>query len=168
MLCGMIARTGIVALALLALTGCAGLPPQIDQRTTLGPTAKQMYIFRIASDSGRTPTFEETTRWEDQLDVRISRYLAEHPEVANAPDVSTFRFERRVTVGMTREQILLLLGPPLAVTSDAAEMEKLARRFWPQLKGNAKEAWVYPLGWRMFLDAQRAIDITQYVPRLGD
>jgi hypothetical protein len=163
MLIGMIARGSAVIVALVVLAGCAALSQRIDQRVMLGPTAKQMWTARVASESGRTPSFEETARWEDQLDVRISRYLAEHPEVANASDVSLFRFERQIGVGMNKEQIQILLGPPIRVTSDTAEMEKLARRFWPLIKPEAKEAWEYPLGWRVFVDAERVIDITQFL-----
>lgn len=165
MLPGMNARTSIV-LALLLLSGCASVA-RIDQRTTQGPTAKQMWVYRVMTDNRREPTFEETTHWDTQLDRRISRYLVEHPEVANSDDVSTFRAERQVTVGMSKEQVAILLGPPAQTTTNTAEMEKLARRFWPQIKGHATESWVYPLGWRMFFAGDRVIDITQFVPASG-
>ena len=81
---------------------------------------------------------------------------------ANALDVSTFRFLRQVTVGMDKEQVLILLGAPVAVSGDEAQMEKIARGYWADIKGNATEVWVYPLGWNMFFAGQRLIDITQY------
>jgi hypothetical protein len=79
--------------------------------------------------------------------------------------VSTFRFYRRVAVGQTKEQVLILLGPPSAVTTDQAEIEKLARKYAPAIKGNATEAWVYPLGWSLFFAGPRLVDITQYLER---
>ena len=41
-------------------------------------------------------------------------------------------------------------------------MEKLARRYWPSIKGNATEAWVYPEGWRLYFKDSIVVDITQY------
>ena len=163
MLLAMFARRGAI-FALVVLTGCASLPPRIDQRATLGPTAKQMFTFRMTAQNGREPTFEEMSRWQDQMDQLISRYLAEHPEVANAMDVFTFRYERQVGIGMSKEQVLILMGAPVQVTADAAEIEKLAGRFAAQIKGNATEVWVYPVGWRLFFAGQRVVDITQFVP----
>ncbi len=43
-------------------------------------------------------------------------------------------------------------------------METLARAYWPAIKGgNVTEAWVYPLGWRLFFNGPRIVDITQYL-----
>jgi hypothetical protein len=71
---------------------------------------------------------------------------------------------RQVTVGMERELVLLLLGPPVLGAKEAAEIEKLARGYWPLVKVNKPtEAWLYPQGWRLFLDDARIVDITQYL-----
>ena len=95
---------------------------------------------------------------------RISQYLARNPALANSLNVTTFRITRQVTVGMERDLVLLLLGPPVLFAKDTAEIEKLARRFWPQVKNNnPKEAWLYPQGWRLFVDDTRVVDITQYL-----
>jgi hypothetical protein len=155
----------IVALVVVAalLVGCAVRRP-VEQRTTQGPTARQMLDVRVLTQAGREPTFEERRQWDNQLEDQISAYLRAHPEKANALDVSTFRFTRQVTVGMDQEQVLILLGPPLAVSGDQAEMEKIARGYWPAIKGNATEVWVYPLGWNLFFAGPRLIDITQYQP----
>ncbi len=156
---------GTIALALLlaALTGCASAP--LEQRTTQGPTAEEFWTYRVLLLNGREPNFDERRHWDDEIDQRISEYLRAHPEAANSLDVSTFRFYRRAAKGMTKEQILILLGPPDSVTTDPGEMEKLARRYWPAIQGNATEAWVYPLGWRFYFAGPRVIDITQYLPR---
>jgi hypothetical protein len=179
MLLAMMAKIHLTVLSVLmlapALAGCGSLasslgetlPARIDQRSSIGPTARQMFIFWSAEQNQREPSFEEMTRWHDQMDSKISRFLGEHPEVANAADVQTFRYDRQVTLGMTKEQVLILLGPPVSVTSDEGDMEKLARRFWPQIKGNATEVWVYPVGWRIYFAGQRVVDITQYVPRFS-
>jgi hypothetical protein len=65
---------------------------------------------------------------------------------------------------MTKEQIVILLGNPETTTTDPAEMEKLARRYWPAVKARAKETWTYPLGWRFYFAGDRVVDITQYLP----
>ena len=66
--------------------------------------------------------------------------------------MSTFRFIKQVTVGQTDEQVVILLGPPLARISDAAEMEKLARQYWPAVKENEpSEVWTYPSGWCIYM-----------------
>jgi hypothetical protein len=148
----------------LALAACAALRP-LEQRTTQGPTAQEFWMYRVLLTNGREPNFDERRHWEDQIDDQIGRYLRAHPEAANSLDVSTFRFFRRASVGMTKEQVVILLGSPEAVTTDPAEMEKLARKYWPAVKGQAKEAWVYPLGWHLYFADSRLVDITQYLPR---
>ena len=67
-----------------------------------GSTDEQIWMALIMERSGRQPSFEESNAWRDQMDRRISRYLAEHPEVANSYDVHTFRFDKQVVVGMTK------------------------------------------------------------------
>ena len=164
----MIRGVGVRALLfvalLAALAACAGAPR--EQRTLQGPTALEMWVASVAARAGRVPTFDERGQWESQMDQRISRYLSQHPEVSNSPDVSNFSFLRQVGVGMSKEQALLLLGPPLGAVTDVAEIEKLARAYWPAIKaGGVTEAWVYALGWRLYFDGPRIVDITQYVER---
>jgi hypothetical protein len=148
----------------VALGGCITRPQTIEQRATTGPTSEQMLNIKVMTAAGREPTFEEKRQWEAQVEEKISGYLRQHPDKANALDVSTFRFLRQVTVGMDKEQVLILLGPPIAVSGDQAQIEKVARGYWPNIKGNATEVWVYPLGWNMFFAGQRLVDITQYLP----
>jgi hypothetical protein len=136
----------------------------VEQRSTQGPTAQQMLNLRVLAQSGREPTFEEKRQWDAQMEERISTYLRQHPDKANALDVSMFRFTRQVAVGMDKEQVLILLGAPASVTDDQAEMEKIARGYWSAIKGNATEVWVYPRGWNLFFAGQRLVDITQYLP----
>jgi hypothetical protein len=67
---------------------------------------------------------------------------------------------------MTREQVVILLGVPVVATKDAAEIEKLARGYWPLIKPkNVTEAWLYPQGWRLYLGESKVADITQYAGR---
>jgi hypothetical protein len=143
--------------------GCA-TGRDLEQRTTQGPTAQQMFNLRVLSQNGREPTFEERRLWDQEIEERIGVYLRAHPEKANALDVSAFRFLRQAAVGMDKEQIMILLGPPVTLTADQAQMEKIARGYWPQIQGNATEVWVYPLGWNLFFAGQRLIDITQFLP----
>jgi len=151
------------ALVALAVGACAMAP--LEQRTTQGPTAQELWTYRMILQNGREPNFDERRHWEDQLELRISEYLRAHPQAANSLDVSTFRFYRRAAVGMTKEQVLILLGPPEGITTDPAEMEKLARRYWAAMKDGVTEAWTYPLGWRLYFAGGRLVEITQYLPR---
>ena len=161
-----VSARGLLLLALCALIvgGCAARRGPVEQRSTQGPTSTQMLNFRVLAESGREPTFEERRQWDGVVEEKIAAYLRAHPEKASALDVSTFRYLRQVTVGMDKEQVLILLGAPLSVSGDQAQMEKVARRYWADIKGNATEVWVYPLGWNMFFAGQRLIDITQYLP----
>ena len=158
-------RLVLVSCAVVAVVmgGCA-TRGQVEQRTTQGPTAQQMLNLRVLGQTGREPTFEERRQWDEQVEQRIGAYLRAHPEKANALDVSTFRFLRQVAVGMDKEQVLILLGAPASISDDQAQMEKIARAYWPQIQGNATEVWVYPLGWNLFFAGQRLIDMTQFVP----
>ena len=154
----------MVSLALIV--GCAMRKP-IEKRTTQGPTAQQLWAWRMASQLGREPDFDERRYFDDELELRIARYLREHPDDANAFGVTAFRFDRQVSVGMSREQVAILLGPPVAQTEDSAAMEKQARKFWPDIKPRARAAWTYPLGWTVYFgEEERVVDITQfYTPR---
>jgi len=159
------ARLSLIVVVALLMGACAFLAKQreVEQRTTQGPTAQQMFNLRLLGDSGREPTFDERRQWDEQIEQRIGAYLREHPEKANALDVSTFKFLRQSAVGMDKDQILILLGAPLAVSTDQAHMQQLARRYWSLIQGNATEVWIYPLGWNMYFAGQRLVDITQYV-----
>jgi hypothetical protein len=151
--------------AVLLLAGCAKWGPPLEQRTTHGPTARQLWTLRMSLANGRAPTLDERRHWEDELELRISQYLHQHPEAASSLHVSTFRFDKQVVTGMAKEQVLILLGGPDGVTADQAAMEKLARRFWKELQGNVTEAWVYPLGWTFFFTGPTLSAITQYLER---
>jgi hypothetical protein len=154
-------RIAVVALALL-VAGCYSMRVK-EQRTTEGPLAEDIWTMKVLMANGREPNFDERRRWDNAMEQRIGQYLRENPEAANSLDVSTFKFIRQVSVGQTSEQVLILLGPPMSRTADQAEMEKLARQFWPAIKeGEPTEAWVYPSGWRIYIKDKTVVDITQY------
>lgn len=156
------ARGLLVAVVVAALVGCAARKP-IEQRTTQGPTARELWAWRMTSDLGREPNFDERRHFDDELERRIGRYLAEHPEDANAFGVAALRLDGQVSVGMSGEQVAILLGPPAARTADAAAMEKQARRFWPDIEPRARAAWTYPLGWTLYFgEEERVVDITRF------
>ena len=152
----------VLVAGLLILAACASYRVK-EQRTTQGPLAEDLWMTNVILANGREPNFDERRHWNNQIEYRISQYLHQHPEAANSLDVSTFRFVRQVSVGQTAEQVLILLGPPTAKTTDEAEMEKLARKYWPSIKGNATEAWVYPAGWNLYFKDATVVDITQYL-----
>ena len=154
-------RVAILGLVLV-LAGCSSMRTK-EQRTTEGPMAEDIWTLKSLIANGREPNFDERRRWDNALEQKIGQYLRQNPEAANSVDVSTFRFIRQVTVGQTDEQVLILLGPPLAKIADTAEMEKLARQYWPSVKENEPtEVWTYPSGWRIYMKDKTVVDITQY------
>jgi outer membrane protein assembly factor BamE (lipoprotein component of BamABCDE complex) len=156
-------RALVVLLPLVALLGCATHYP-IEQRTTEGVSAETLFVDKSFRQNGREPTFEERQTWETRMDQQISAYLREHPEAANSLEVSKFRSLHQATVGMTKEQIRILLGAPVEMITDRAQLEKVARKYWPEIRDRAQEAWVYPLGWNLYFDGDQVVDVTQYVP----
>jgi hypothetical protein len=148
--------------SLLVLAACASYRTT-EQRTTQGPLAEDLWMTSVILANGREPNFDERRHWNNQMEYKISQYLHKNPDAANSLDVSTFRFVRQVSVGQTAEQVVILLGPPRSKTTDEAEMEKLARGYWPSIKGNVSEVWVYPAGWRLYFKDSKLIDITQYL-----
>jgi hypothetical protein len=143
---------------LLLVAACATLDSV--QRATEGPAADEMWKARFFRGYGRPPTFDETSAWEDQLDQRVSEYLTRHPEIATSPRVSSFRFHRRVSAGMTKEEVILLVGAPDARITDRAAMEAAARQFWPAIKERAREMWTYPGGWQFYFEGDRLAALT--------
>ncbi len=147
----------------LAVAGCA-LKKPTEQRTTEGLTAREMFTYRVMLQNRREPTFEERRTWDDTIEQQISAYLRTDPEAANSLAVTKFRVLRQASVGMTREQIRILLGAPTEATTDRERIEKIARKYWPDVRDSATEAWVYPLGWNLYFRGETLVDITQYLP----
>jgi hypothetical protein len=157
-------RVAVVALVLI-LAGCASWRIK-EQRTTEGPMAEDIWTMKVLMANGREPNFDERRRWDNAMEQRIGQYLRQNPDAASSMDVSTFRFIRQVTIGQTSEQVLILLGPPLARVTDAVEMEKLARQYWGAVKENEpSEVWTYPSGWSIYMKDKTVVDITQYAIR---
>jgi hypothetical protein len=156
-------KTSVVAAVILVLAGCASSAGPIEQRTTQGPNAQEFFVNRTLLENGREPSFEERRHWDNQIEDKISVYLREHPEVANSLGVSTFRFDRRAAIGMSKEQVVILLGEAALTTTDPAAMEKLARQYWPAVRARkVTEAWSYPGGWHLYFAEEKLADITQY------
>jgi len=142
------------------LGACASIDEVPVQRATVGPRADSIYNARFVRGYARLPTFDETSKFRDDLASRTSDYLTRHPAVATSPRASQFRFERRVDLGMSTEEVTLLLGPPDAVTDDPGKMKAAAEIFWPEVSKQAKEMWTYPSGWSLYFASDRLVDIT--------
>ena len=155
----------VLIAVVFVLAACAKWGPPLEQRTSHGPTARQFWMLRQAMANNREPSLDERRHWEDQLDQQIHQYLMQNPEAASALHLSSFRFSKQVVTGMTKEQVLILLGAPEAVTSDQGVMEKLARKDWKPMQGNVTEAWAYPLGWTFFFTGPKLTEITQSLER---
>jgi hypothetical protein len=159
-------RRTVLLIALVSLLAGCGMRSRapVQQRTTQGPTAEMFWTAAILVQNGRAPTFEEKRHWEDDIDARIAAYLRTHQDVASSLTVSAFRFHKQVVVGMDKEQVRILLGEPVRASTDPAEMQNVARAYWPSIRGKASEVLVYPLGWAFFFERDKLLDITQYVP----
>ena len=148
-------------MGVLVCAGCAAFSSDSDvQRATQGPTADEIYMTRFVRGYARLPTFDEKQAWRADLDNRVSDYFVKRPDVGTSALATQFRFYRRVQVGMSREEVTLLLGPAEATTTDAKLMETAAKKFWPQVKEHAREMWIYPGAWQLYFDGDRLVDLT--------
>ena len=151
-------RISLVAAAGLLVGACAAKVPVIEQ-TTRGPIAQEIQIARSFAANGRDMGWDEKRHYEEDLEERVFKYLREHPELENEPRYSTFRFWRQVSIGSTKEEVMVLLEDPNERTIDPALMASMARRHWSQVQGKAKEAWVYPLGWVLYVDDKAVVSM---------
>ena len=148
-------------LVLVSVTGCAtGTSEKEVQRAAEGPTAEEVFVSRFLEGYRRAPTFDESVAFRAALEQRVSDYLTRRPELSTSPRASHFTFHRRVSVGMSKEEIVLLVGAPDETTQDEAQMQAAARQFWPAVKRHAGEMWVYPGGWQFYFDTDRLVDLT--------
>jgi hypothetical protein len=157
------ARRLTVLVALVSLAGCATGSSEKDktvQRATEGPTAEEVFASRFLKGYGRLPTFDESTAFRVDLEQRVSDYLAKHPELSTSPRASHFTFYRRIAVGMTKEEVMLLAGAPDEETRDEGQMQTAAQQFWPAVKEHAREMWVYPSDWQFYFEGDRLVDLT--------
>jgi hypothetical protein len=151
----------VVLVALVSLSGCATEnPDQEVQRATVGPTADEVFMSRFLDGYGRLPTFDESLAFRTELDQRVSDYLAKQPQLSTSLRASQFTFQRRIALGMTKEEVVLLAGVPSDATPDEGRMQAAARQFWPAVKEHATEMWLYPGGWQLYFEADRLVDLT--------
>jgi hypothetical protein len=148
-----------LVLLVALFTGCATAADQV-QRTVEGPRADEIWTARFVRDYGRVPSSDESRSWRDQLDEQIGAYLRAHPDVGTSPRASQFRFQRRAQVGMSVDEVSLLLGAPESRTDDPGTMKTAAGTFWPAVQARAREMWVYPSEWRLYFAEGRLVDIT--------
>jgi hypothetical protein len=154
-----------IVLLVLSVAGCAtssGPSDKAVQRATEGPTADEVFMSRFLEGYGRLPTFDESAAFRIELEQRVSEYLTKHPDLSTSPRASQFTFHRRVSVGMSKEEVALLAGPPKETTQEEEPMRTAARQFWPAVKQRAKEMWVYPGGWHFYFDGDRLVDLTVF------
>jgi len=158
---GVTRRLALLA-ALAIVAGCAtGQPPKKDvQRATEGPTAEEVFMGRFLNGYRRLPSFDESMTFRSELEQRVSDYLAQHPELSTSPRASHFTFLRRVSVGMSKEEVVLLAGAPFEVTREDAKMQEAAQQFWPAVKDRAEEMWAYAGGWQLYFKGDLLVDLT--------
>jgi hypothetical protein len=154
-------RRAVVLIALIWLAGCAtGTADKQVQRAAEGPTAQEVFTSRFQDDYGRPPTYDESLKFEDELEERVSTYLGKHPGLSTSLNGTRLAFHPRVAVGMSKEQVAVVAGAPTESTQDEAQMEAAAGRFWPAVRQRAEEMWVYPGGWAFYFEGDRLVDLT--------
>jgi len=155
-------RPLLVAALGLWLAGCGGLfggEPSV-QRAVEGPSPVEIHDARFVRGYARTPNFEESEIFRQALEQRVTAYFARHPEVATSEKASHFRPRGRVIVGMSKEEVVTLLGDPDARSIESAAMQKVARQFWSAIQPRVQEMWTYPGGWSLYFDGEaRVADI---------
>jgi hypothetical protein len=153
---------GIVFVA-LALTGCS---VQMDtyEQTPQGPTGLDVLTARSQTLNGRAPNFDEKRIWENRSDMRVEKYLREHPELQQSPRYMEVRFWRQVIPGAPREEVEVLLDEPQEETIDPAYMAVLAERHWDDLGRRVTEAWIYH-GWVIYFDDKAVVSTIKRVGR---
>jgi hypothetical protein len=61
---------------------------------------------------------------------------------------------------MSKEEVVLLVGPPVETTKEAVRMQEAAKQFWPAIRAQAKEMWAYPGQWFLYFNDDRLVDLT--------
>jgi hypothetical protein len=160
---GRLPRLAVLALA-LALGACAEKFETVEQ-TAQGPTALDILTARSQAMNGRDPSFDERRVWENRADLRIAKYLREHPELEQTPRYMEVRFWRQVAPGASRGEVEALLERPDERTIDPALMAALAERHWDDVGRTAREAWVY-FNWVIYFDDAAVVGMVRRISRL--
>jgi len=82
-------RRILLVTGLVILAACASARVK-EQRVTQGPMAEDLWMTGVILANGREPNFDERRYWTNQLELKISQYLHQHPEVRDEGN----RFER--------------------------------------------------------------------------
>ena len=149
----------------LACTGCAMDRFEKVDQTSQGPTGMDVLTARSQVMNGRDPSFDEKRIWETRADMRIAKYLRDHPELEQSPRYMDVRSWRQVSAGAPRVEVEALLEEPQEQTIDPALMAVLAERHWDDFGRRATEAWVY-YGWAIFFDDKEVVGMVRRVSRL--
>jgi hypothetical protein len=164
MMASMRSLVGLAAIA-LACTACISQHLDTVEQTSKGPTGYDMLAARSQMVNGREPNFDEKRIWESQSDLRIAKYLREHPELEQTPRYMDVRFWRQVSPGAARGEVEALLDEPQEQTVDPALMVVLAERHWDDIGRRAVEAWVY-FEWAIFFDDKQVVGIVRKKSKL--
>ena len=156
---------GAALLVALLAAGCLSGELNVLELTPRGPTAEELLVKRSLTANGRAPSFEERRQLQGQEEERVFAYLRDHPELQQSSRYTDFRFWWQVTTGSTREEVRVLLQEPQEQTVDAARMAALAERHWVEMRGRAREAWVYEPAWVIFFDDTAVIGMIHRISK---
>jgi SmpA / OmlA family len=134
-----------IALALLALAGCAGMsgrPELVPGKSTAQDVAKQMGAPALelkAADGGKVQYF--TTFPFGRVTYAVT--LGADGVVRGVDQRLTQDNVQKIKKGMTRQQVLELLGPPREETRDARTQETILEYPWMTGNGRKRITWVH-------------------------
>jgi hypothetical protein len=161
-------RLLVMAVAvLLVASACATGKLDVDELTTKGPSAEELYVAKSYAVNGRKPTFSERRLWEADVEERVFKYLREHPEMEQTTRYSDFRFWWQVSTGSTPAEVRVLLEEPSEQTIDPVLMARLAGPQWGQIQDKAKEAWFYSPAWVIYFDETGVVAIIHKVSSMA-
>ncbi|HEX5093423.1 MAG TPA: outer membrane protein assembly factor BamE [Burkholderiales bacterium] len=137
-------RTWGMAVALAVLVGCAGLgkPELVPGQSTAQDVTKQMgkpALELKAPDGGKVEYF--TTFPSGRITYAVT--LGADGVVRGVDQRLTQDNLQKVGKGMTRQQVLELLGPPRQETPDARTQETILEYPWTTGNGKNRITWVH-------------------------
>ena len=111
-----------------------------------GPDAFAYWSSQYAKQKGCTGliTSAERARISEDVDNRLNRYLASHPEFSDAKKKQFRGRYGNITVqpGMTKEDVRGLVDAPAEILTSPDKLSGVAKDEW----GETQEAWIYYLG----------------------
>ena len=132
------------ALLIVMATASACLPtypppwrPTVEVAVVGPPAVRFWFNNRLNTGRGR-PSDAEVAAFREDLSRAVKAYLAERPSVS--PAAREALGKQHITLGMTHEEIHLLMGEPWERGTETDTSKRHAWEHWPMI---ADEVWAY-------------------------